>query len=124
MPVRLEKGGRYTLFAEWADGKAMLLSIRGHDPAQRAPSAPSGTYGMVSLNTSGGNDERINFTVDPKSPGSLGYLVFSSTIPGRAVRVMVKYPGDPDELTTAVVKGSIVGTVYKTPLHVVGTDSR
>ncbi len=124
VPVRLERGGKYTLLAEWSDGRAMLLSIRGHDPAQRAPSAPSGTYGMVSLNTSGGNDERINFTVDPKSPGDLGYLVFPSTAANRTVRVMLKYPGDPDEVTTAVVKGSIQGTVYKTPLHVVAAGSR
>ena len=33
---------------------------------------------------------------------------------------MLRYPGDPDEVTTAVVKGSIQGTVYKTPLHVAG----
>ncbi len=34
-----------------------------------------------------------------------------------ALRVMIKSPGDPDEVTTAVVKGSYVGSIYRTPLH-------
>jgi hypothetical protein len=116
-PVRLEKGRQYTLFAEWDDGKAMLLFVRGYDPAGKAPSAPSGTYNQVTINSSGGKAWRINFTVDPKSVGDTAWLVFPAAAPGRALRIMVKSPGDPDEVTTAVVKGSYVGSVYQTPLH-------
>jgi hypothetical protein len=119
-PVRLEKGGQYTLFAEWDDGKAMLLFVRGYDPAGKAPSAPSGTYAQVTINSSGGKAWRINFTVDPKSAGDTAWLVFQAAAPGRALRIMVKSPGDPDEVTTAVVKGSYVGSVYRTPLHLFG----
>jgi len=115
VPLRLEKGGRYALFTQWGDDKATLLTVRGHDPAFRAPSFPSGTYSLVSLNTSGGTDWQIN---------ELGWLVFSSTTPGKAMRVMLKYPGDPDEATSAVVNGYCVGSVCKIPLHVVGSGAR
>ncbi len=116
-PVRLQKGGLYTLFAEWDDGKAMLLLVRGYDPAGKSPSPPSGTYNQVVLNISGGKAWRINFTVDPKSAGETAWIVFQATAPGRALRIMIKSPGDPDEVTAAVVKGSYVGSVYRTPLH-------
>jgi hypothetical protein len=115
--VRLEKGGQYTLFAEWDDGKAMLLFVRGYDPAGDTPSAPSGTYNQVTINSSGGKAWRINFTVDPKSAGDTAWLVFPGSTPARALRIMIKSPGDPEEVTTAVVKGSYVGSVYRTPLH-------
>jgi hypothetical protein len=116
-PVRLQKGGQYTLFAEWDDGKAMLLLVRGYDPAGSTPSAPSGTYNQVTINSSGGKAWRINFTVDPKSAGDTAWLVFQAAAPNRALRIMIKSPGDPEEVTTAVVKGSYVGSVYRTPLH-------
>jgi hypothetical protein len=116
-PVRLEKGGLYTLLAEWDDGKAMLLMIRGYDPAGKTPSAPSGTYNQVVVNISGGAAWRINFTVDPKSAGDTAWVVFPASTPNRSLRIMVKSPGDPDAVTTAVVKGYTIGSVYKTPLH-------
>jgi hypothetical protein len=91
--------------------------VRGYDPAGKSPSAPSGTYNQVTINSSGGEAWRINFTVDPKSVGETAWLVFPASAPGRALRIMIKSPGDPDEVTGAVVKGSYVGSVYRTPLH-------
>ncbi len=116
-PVKLEKGVRYTLFAEWDDGKAMLLFLRGHDPTLKALSAPSGTYPQIAINITGGKESRTNFTVDPKSDGMMAWLVFPASEPNRTLRIMIKSPGDSDAVTTAVVKGVIIGTVYQTPLH-------
>lgn len=116
-PVRLEKGGRYTLFAEWADGKAMLLFVRGHDPTGKALAAPSDTYPQVAINITGGTAWRINFTVDPKSAGDTAWVVFPASAPNRGLRIMIKSPGDPDAVTEAPVKGFNVGSVYHSPLH-------
>jgi len=116
-PVRLEKGGRYTLFAEWADGKAMLLFVRGHDPTGKALTAPSDTYPQVAVNVSGGTAWRINFTVDPESAGDTAWVVFPASTPNRSLRIMIKSPGDPDAVTEAPVKGFNVGSVYHSPLH-------
>lgn len=117
VPVKLERGGRYTLFAEWDDGKAMLLFLRGHDPARKGLMAPSGTYSQVTINISGGKAWRINFVVDPESPGDTAWIVFPSATPNRALRIMLKSPGDSDAVTETPVKGSYVGSIYKTPLH-------
>lgn len=117
-------GGTYTLFAEWDDGKGMLVMGRGADHRVKSPSAPKGTSKQTTINASGGRDWRINFRVYPRSPGNAGYVIFASSQPGRTVRLLLKVPGDPDEVTTAVVKGSIQGTVHKTPLHVVETGNR
>lgn len=116
-PVRLERGGKYTLFAEWDDGKAMLLFVRGHDPSVPARTAPSDTYPQVAINITGGTASRTNFMVDPKSAGDTAWVVFPAGSPNRGLRIMIKSPGDPDEVTTAAVKGVSVGTIYQTPLH-------
>jgi len=116
-PVRLPKSGRYTLFAEWDDGGAMLVIVFGYGPSGRPRSAPSGAYSQVALNVQGGKAWRINFTVDPKSAGDTAWVMFLAYKPNRKLRVMIKSPGDPDKTTEAVVKGRYIGSVYKTPLH-------
>jgi hypothetical protein len=116
-PVKLEKGGRYTLFAEWDDGKAMLLFVRGHDPTVKALTAPSDTYPQVAINITGGTAWRINFTVDPKSAGDTAWVVFPASAPNRSLRIMIRSPGDSDAVTEAPVKGFNVGSVYHSPLH-------
>jgi hypothetical protein len=120
IPITLEKGGRYTLFAEWDDGMAVLLEVRGHDPGTNPPSLPSGAAAAATLNISGGHAWRINFVVDPRSRGTTAWLVFPSRQPGRTLRVMVKSPGDPDALTVAPVMGAYVGSVSRTPLYLAG----
>lgn len=117
VPVRLERGGRYTLFAEWDDGKSMLLFLRGHDPRRTGLMSPSGTYSQVAINISGGKAWRINFVVAPESPGDTAWIVFPSATPNRALRIMLKSPGDSDAVTETPVKGFYVGSVYKTPLY-------
>ena len=116
----LAAGGAYTLMAEWSDGKAMLVIVRGADPRVKNPSAPSGASRQATINSSGGKDWRINFKADPRSPGNAGYIVFSSSQPGRTVRLLLKDPGDPDSVTTSVVDGRYVGTVFSTPVFVSG----
>lgn len=37
-PVALQAGGRCTVPAEWDDGRAVLVIVRGHDPQAAAPS--------------------------------------------------------------------------------------
>ncbi len=118
VPLRLQKGGRYTLFAEWDDGMAVLLEVRGHDPAAERPAVPSGALEAAALTISAGSSWRINFTVDPRSRGETAWLVFPSRQAGRTLRVMLKSPGDPDALTGAPVMGAPVGAVYRTPLYI------
>ncbi|MBN1523079.1 MAG: hypothetical protein JW904_01245 [Spirochaetales bacterium] len=117
IPVLLQKGGRYTLIAEWDDGKAMLIMVRGHSPQGKVANPPDGTLSQAVINISGGKDRRINFTVDPKSAGTTAWIVFPALAPNRKVRIILKSPADPDKVTEAVVKGRIIGSVYKTPLY-------
>jgi hypothetical protein len=116
-PIVVQPGGKYTLFAEWDDGKAMLVIFQGHDPRAAAPSLPSGAAKMATINITGGGAYRINFTVDPKSAGDTAWVVFPAATPNRSLRIMIKAPGDPDAVTEAPVKGFNIGSVYKTPLH-------
>ena len=117
-PILLKKGGRYTMFAEWDDGHAMLIMVRGYGPAGKSPNPPSGTYSQVVINRQGGKAWRINFSIDPKSPGDKAWIVFPAYKPNRKVRVMIKSPADPDKTTEAVVKGAYIGSIYMTPLHI------
>jgi hypothetical protein len=117
LTTALEPGAACTLLAEWEDGGPMLVFLRGHDPALSAIQPPQGSYSQVAINISGGREARINFTVDPRSPGGTAWLIFPSATPGRRLRVMLKSPGDPDSVTMAAVDGVSVGSVYKTPLH-------
>ena len=112
-PVRLSRGGRYTLFAEWGDGMAVLLEVRGRDPAAQTPAPPAGSEASVALHISGG----VNFVVDPRSRGEIAYLCLPSREAGRSLRVMLQSPGDPDAVTAAPVNGATMGSVYRTPLY-------
>jgi hypothetical protein len=47
----------------------------------------------------------------------LPVVVFPAASANRALRIMIKPPGDPDAATEAPVKGFNIGSVYKTPLH-------
>jgi hypothetical protein len=116
-PVLLEKGGRYTMFAEWDDGQAMLVLVRGFGPEGKTPNPPSGTIFQAVIYRQGGKAWRINFSVDPQSPGRTAWIVFPAYKPNRKVRVMIKSPADPDKTTEAVIKGTYIGAVVKTPLH-------
>lgn len=118
IPVVIKPGAKYTLFAEWDDGKAMLLFVQGNNPYEKHFYPPQGALNNVSINISGGKAWRINFNIDKRSKGEVAYIVFASGFPGRKVRVMLKEPGDPDSVTRAIVKGYSIGDVWESPLYV------
>jgi hypothetical protein len=107
--VFLAPGKAYTLSAEWDDGGPMLLLVQGHDPAIDAPAPPSGSARFAAINTSGGQAYRINFRVDPRSPGSLAHIVFAAGKPGRKARILLSDPAEPDAAVTALTGGKSTG---------------
>lgn len=92
--------------------------IDGTDPDKNYASLPPGSNRNVGINISGGKAWRINFEVDGRSKSDIAYVVLSTYTPNRHVRVMIKEPADPDNVTKSIVKGYYIGDVWKTPLYI------
>jgi hypothetical protein len=120
-PVPVQPGGKYTLLAEWDDGEPLLVLFQGHDPRTPAPSSlPYCVAASAPLSVAGARAYRLNVAVDARSPGNACYIVFAGNRPGRRLRVMLKNPGDPETLSTAVVDGRTIGEAFDAPVYATG----
>lgn len=117
-PVIVKPGEKYTLFAEWDDGKAMLIFVQGNNPYEKHFYPPQWSLNNVAINISVGKAWKINFKIDERSKNNVEYIVLSTYTPNRHVRIMIKDPADPDNITKSIVKGYSIGDVWETPLYI------